>query len=532
VRRALAVLLAATLPSLARAEDPPKPMPGDYAAFEKAFQADLASKDPARRMRAFTLARGATDLRAVDLVVAAADQVGKEEEDVRARQGKAQEDLAKVLTEIEKAQRTFERRPMAPSEADMKAFNTKVGALEKRRDAVYRTIEKLDEDLVRAKALVAAATGGLGALLDELGISLQPQALARVETAWLAAGSTPVRRVRFVDVLAGASGSLFGDRLKSISLLEAEDARVRIAALSARLVRNDPALPEDAARLLASPSAPVQAAAIDALRRLHRVEGIEPLIAFLAREDIGRLREDAHRALRSLTGQGHGPFAQPWREWWAEAKAKFALPAKPADVAELARPPEGVTYHGITTFSDKILFVLDISKSMDEAMDPNKKGPRFEEPKVDVAKRELLATLSMLDAKKTFNLLFFGHNVVPYKTGMLPATPVEKERAKAFVTELEPSGGTNIHDVLETSFRMAGWAADQKNYASLVDTIFFLTDGKPTAGKIQDPERILETVREWNRTARITIHCVGMGDHDPVFLERLATENGGKYVRR
>jgi hypothetical protein len=535
VRAALATIVGACLLPVARggaaAEEAP-PAARDFAAAEKAFQADFGSKEPARRLRAFGRLVGSIDLRAVELAVSATDKAVVEEEQVRQAQAKAQADLSKVLTTIEKTIASFDRRTAAPTESEIRAFNARVGKLEAQRDEVYARMRTLEETLVRARTLVAAGTAGVGDVVEGLGAALQPQAVARLDAAWLAPASTPAQRVRYVDALAGVEGPAFDARLRVLSIAEAEDARVRVAAVDARLARGGDGLHADVGRLLATSAEPVRAATIDALRRLHRVEGIEPLIAFLGREDIGRQREDAHRALRSLTGQEHGPYAQPWTDWWTGAKEKFALPAKPADATDLARPKEGVTYHGITTFSDKLLFVLDVSKSMDEAVDPSAKGPRAEEPKIDVARRELVGALGMLDAKKAFNLLFFGHDVIPYKPGMLAATPVETQRAKAFVTELKPSGGTNIHDALEASFRMAGFSADQRNYPSLVDTIYFLTDGKPTAGKVQDPERILETVREWNRTARITIHCIGMGDHDPGFLQRLATESGGQYVKR
>ncbi len=67
----------------------------------------------------------------------------------------------------------------------------------------------------------------------------------------------------------------------------------------------------------------------------------------------------------------------------------------------------------------------------------------------------------------------------------------------------------------------------------MADTIFFMTDGTPTAGKLLDPDRILETVAEWNRTAQLTIHTVAVGDEcDAKFLEKLARENGGQFVKR
>ncbi len=93
-------------------------------------------------------------------------------------------------------------------------------------------------------------------------------------------------------------------------------------------------------------------------------EAIDPLIAMLGRDDLGRLREDAHRALRSLTGQPHGPYQQPWKDWWADAKAGFTMPPTPADAMTLSAPDKGVTFYGITTFSDRIVFVLDVSGSM------------------------------------------------------------------------------------------------------------------------------------------------------------------------
>ena len=76
----------------------------------------------------------------------------------------------------------------------------------------------------------------------------------------------------------------------------------------------------------------------------------------------------------------------------------------------------------------------------------------------------------------------------------------------------EPTGGTNIHDALETAFRAADTAADGKTNLVAYDTIFFMTDGTPTAGKLQKPAEILAAVREWNRTARIMIHSVAVGD--------------------
>jgi len=109
------------------------------------------------------------------------------------------------------------------------------------------------------------------------------------------------------------------------------------------------------------------------------------------------------------------------------------------------------------------------------------------------------------------------------------ATETAKRRAKKWIESQDPVGGTNIHDALEAGFRMATGGGGSE---PVVDTLFFLTDGRPTAGKVQDADAILEEVKEWNRTARLTIHCVGVGDHDQAFMEALARIGGGEYRKR
>ena len=53
--------------------------------------------------------------------------------------------------------------------------------------------------------------------------------------------------------------------------------------------------------------------------------------------------------------------------------------------------------------------------------------------------------------------------------------------------------------------------------------------GKP----LMDKEIILGHVREWNRHKRIVIHCIGVDMQEGIeFLQKLAAENGGKYVDR
>ena len=189
--------------------------------------------------------------------------------------------------------------------------------------------------------------------------------------------------------------------------------------------------------------------------------------------------------------------------------------------AEPAAP--GRTFYGVHSFSDKILFIIDVSGSMDQVPGGEEGGGR---QKIEVAREQLAGYINNLGATDRFNVVFFNHEVMPWQPKMLEATEPNKRQAIKWIRDQPPLGGTNIHDALEEGFRIALRATGARS----VDTIFFLTDGKATNGKVQDPEKILAEVREWNRTAGIRIHSIAVGEHDEVLLRGLAEGTGGKYV--
>ena len=83
------------------------------------------------------------------------------------------------------------------------------------------------------------------------------------------------------------------------------------------------------------------------------------------------------------------------------------------------------------------------------------------------------------------------------------------------------------------SFRFAGRGAHDKYYDLGVDTIFLLTDGTPTTtdGKQDSTEKIIKAVERWNPYRRVVVHTIGIGEKiNRPFLERLAADNGGRFV--
>ncbi len=523
---ALAWLSTALAPLPTRA-GPPSPSPA-FESLAATFRREMDNDKPEARLRAMQRAAGAKEPAVVDLLMS-----GVARELVRrAAAAKAQTEteaaLEAALNEITKLNATSPR-----TGEQIEAYNKRMAKLEAKRDEANARLRELAVDQTEGRGVLDAGVRGIAAVLDALPATLATPAFERVTAAWAGPKSPPDDRVRWVDVASAVKQHPFSARLHDLVVDEAADPRVRVAALEGSIAREEPTALQDAIACLGSGAWNLVAAAVDGLARMHRREAIEPLIELLGRKDAGRTRADAQRALRSLTGQGHGPYRQPWHDWWEGEKARFQMPPKPTAPPAVATPEKGVTFYGVTTPSDKILFILDVSGSMLEPAHPDAAGARADLKRIDLARKELAAAIDLLDESKRFNVILFSHRVVRWQLSPVEGDRSAADKAKRFALDTEAAGGTNIHDALETAFKAANTAADGKSYLAAYDTFFFMTDGTPTAGKLQKPDEILAAVREWNRTAKVVIHCVGVGDAaDADFLGRLAAENGGVFVKR
>jgi Mg-chelatase subunit ChlD len=113
-------------------------------------------------------------------------------------------------------------------------------------------------------------------------------------------------------------------------------------------------------------------------------------------------------------------------------------------------------------------------------------------------------------------MIFFDDRIEPWHKGLVPIKPNLKE-AQAIVQKLAPRGQTNLFDALELAF-------SHKE----ADTIYLLSDGDPTNGRVIDPDDILREIRKMNRLRQIVIHTISFGSSR--FMRALAAENGGQYV--
>jgi HEAT repeat protein len=292
------------------------------------------------------------------------------------------------------------------------------------------------------------------------------------------------------------------------------------------------ALP-DILKALEDEAWPVRAAAVKALRLLAAKESVGPLIEAMSREE-GRLQKDIADVLEDLTGQGFGVNVDGWRRWWEEHRGEYG---GESGLGLGGKGPRGkVSYYGIETYSNRIVYVLDVSGSMASAhAAPGRAAQGKEISKVAAAKRELIRSLKSIPAKGFFTIIVYNDLIKVWQPKLVSTTPANKKKAVEFVTGLTAAQSTNIYGALEACFKLAGMGASDKRYDLGADTIFLLSDGSPTKadGSLDSTDKILFACREWNRLKRVTIHCIGIGKaHNGAFMRTLATENGGQYVAR
>ena len=450
--------------------------------------------------------------------------------------------LEKRLPRLEDEVHEFEERMQRENEAT--GGRTYRGTPEQ-YERVRAEASAIRTTLTRLGHVVDAAAEAAGRSLARLAGEEQARALAKLVR--IHARSKGTLRTRTLDVLGHARGPEVQRTLLAM-LGSADDPGDRGSLVDALAAQGDPALVAPlVAGPLADPSWHVRSRAVQALASLRAKEAIAPLVERLELEE-GRLATDVARALASLTGQDFRARADLWRAWWREAEAGFVVPplAAPAEGGAAGAGAEdvGVTFFGIRTESQRVLFVLDVSLSMTFSMVPHGNPddgdgrrpdmPREgEDSRIDVAKRELVRAIGGVADGGVFNLVLFASDVWTWRDELVEMEPATRAEALAFVERIEPMGGTNLYGALAQALDLAGVREDGEWREPLVDTVFLLSDGRPMIGVTTDPDEILAYVRERNRAAGLTIHTIGLsGAQDAYLLRSLAEQSGGSYAAR
>ena len=347
-----------------------------------------------------------------------------------------------------------------------------------------------------------------------------------------------------------------------IALLQDKEPAVRCAALGALAAMREEQVIDLAITSLADEIWQVRASAAAALHDVRAQRSIEPLIARMEVEQ-GRLLEDYARALEEITAKNFGLRTEMWRKWWTGIASRFVIPtdeelakakASRAENEERYSPPGSTSYHGIETPSRSVLFIIDVSGSMENHVVETERFEDGDYPsfsRIDIVKTELQRTIEGLEPYVELNILSFATEVKPWKKKLVPCNVLNKRSALDWVGRLQAIGGTSKEDLaragltgaanleagktntfgaLMQALGVAGRGARDSAYDVAVDTIFFLSDGRPTVGELIDPDDILEEVRAANELRKVVIHTIAIGEFQRAFMRDLARENGGVFV--
>jgi len=291
----------------------------------------------------------------------------------------------------------------------------------------------------------------------------------------------------------------------------------------------------------------VARSAVAALRALDDPRCVPALIEARPRA-TGLLAEEMELALNLFTGKeffGAGADVM-WAGWWRAHGESWLKSVQQRRYAPTQSKRKGdAAFYGIETRSQRIVFVLDRSGSMEDPV--AQRGPvsgtgaKDRVPgrtRLEVAKNQLARTIRRLPVGVKFAVVFYSHDVHSWKPApaMLAATPQNKRAAIDWFMNKKPVGSTMIFDALAEALRYAkvggGKSATDPKGA---DTIFLLSDGAPSTRqgnallKGAALEEAIKKFLDSNKAFRCVVHTAGVGAHDRRLMQRLARETGGTY---
>lgn len=451
---------------------------------------------------------------------------------------KLDERLPKLMIDVHKMEARLAKEASKQNDGFSQATYSQYDAVKRDAAEVRTKIYETSEQSGRAALAAAAAI----ARCSEKELAEVGPALVR---AWKK--SKGRGRLAVMRVLSSARVEALRSTLRAQLAAEAEPLS-RVEWIDALAAQGDTTVaPDLIQKYLLDQAWVVRCHAAQALATLRSREAIPALIARLALEE-GRLRTDIGHSLTSLTGQNFHGNVEVWRRWWKENEAAFQVAAvDPTKAApEESKDDVTVSFFGISTESQHILFVIDCSLSMNFSMMPKNNpsddpGRPYDTPdeskgeisRLTAAKRDLEKALGGIKDGGVFNIIGYAADVWSWADTPETMSLKSHKEALTYVNALEGAAGTNIYSALEKAFDMSGAKPGSTWSKPSFDTIFFLTDGRATIGVTKDTEEILSYVRERNANCGIVIHTIGLsGAQDAALLSRLASENGGQYVAR
>jgi HEAT repeat protein len=265
----------------------------------------------------------------------------------------------------------------------------------------------------------------------------------------------------------------------------------------------------------------VRATAIKECRHIRNSSCISLLINRLEFEK-GRLLEDIADALKDLTGRDLGTDFRGWQSWWNKNKENFQvrLPNEKISEEGARRTQVETKFFNVPVFSNRIVFVLDLSGSMRE------------KKRIEIAKEEMIKTINSFKQDVFFNIVLLGSDKYGnynrankvWQKSMVPATDRNKKDAAGFISSQKPYGWTNIYDAIICAFE------DDD-----VDTIFLLSDGGASRGIFISTDEILHHIKKLNKFRKVRINTIETSartEDDRRLMKGLAEITDGVYTSK
>jgi Ca-activated chloride channel family protein len=164
----------------------------------------------------------------------------------------------------------------------------------------------------------------------------------------------------------------------------------------------------------------------------------------------------------------------------------------------------------------------------------DRSGSMSEDDKIEQAKTAMKFVVKNLNKEDRFNVISFSDDVEAFSDKMMDANEKNVKEAVERLDHIDAHGGTNIYEALQLALKQVEPPKEQKaaSAAQRPAYIIFLTDGRPTVGKTDEPV-ILDDAAKVN-TGKARIFAFGVGyDVNVRLLDKLVGANNGRsdYVK-
>ncbi len=250
---------------------------------------------------------------------------------------------------------------------------------------------------------------------------------------------------------------------------------------------------------------------VRALVRMQHPDAIE-FLGKLAKRLDGQLRHELGEQLKKIDVddfRGDEERFAAWNEARTPMLFKSASYTDSYDRIKLERNQ----YYGIDIHAKRLLFILDQSGSMSGQVPGGTRLTR--------AKNELVYAIDGLPPDAEFGILFYDEVVRPWRDELVVASDKNKQAAAQFIWRAQAGSRTNTYAALRRAME----------FDDQLETIFLLTDGKPTTGLIVSQGAIINDILRRNRTRHLTINTIGIAVEGATesFLRNLSKHSNGEF---